>query len=234
MCRASSVAPVPNSNKKVRFVEFVKVKVISSRKELTEEEVSSTYFSSNDLSRIRKRERRLAKALSEGELLDDSDHDLFGITSKESKLQRKKRVVDGVLSVLLEQELQYAHYRRSPLDHEYIAKIYSQTALESRVLAYHRGLSNAANVTENLLSTGGGAGEIPPNHLKSAFEPVRSTTTNHHHHHPPNHSLFRWSNEITDSALVPVSHAFSPFPTSRKTLPASAMPMEILPTRSVE
>lgn len=229
MCIAPSpTSPPSNNNKTVRFVEYVTVKEIKHLKDHTEEETSSIYFSQNDLKNIRRREKRLSKHVSKGSqiLLDTSHETVIGVLSMECKMQRKKRVVDGVLSVLLEQELQYANFREEPLDHEYIAQIYSHTANESRVLAYHRALSNAAHVEVEVDL----AKEVV-NHVTAEFEAARP--------HPAHHKPFRWNTNTADSALVPVTHAISPSFShksasglvSRK---RGAINMDMVPTRSVE
>jgi hypothetical protein len=178
---------MPEQPKRVSFKEHAKVKVIPPRTESTSEELSSISFSPTDLKKMRNRERRLSKELSSNGRLGNGDDDLTGLYSTLQKSQRKRRVFDGLDSVMMEQELQWDDGIQ---DHDYIAQVYSQTVHESRLLARHRGLETATQV-----------GKLSKRE-KSSRTKVYSKKLK-----LPNPNLLRWSTDIADSALVPVSQA---------------------------
>jgi hypothetical protein len=176
--------------KRVSFEEYAKVKVIPPRTESTAEELSSISFSPTDLKIMRKRERRLSKELSLYGKLGNGDDDLTGLYSLDAKSQRKQRVFDGLLSVMMEQELQWDD--DGIQDHDYIAQAYSQTVHESRLLARRRGLETAMQV-----------GKFPEREKSSRTKGYSEKMKLPN----PNPNLMRWITEIADSALVPVSQA---------------------------
>lgn len=177
---------MPHQHKRVSFGEYVKVKVIASRSELSAEELSRISFSPLDLKRFRKRERRLSEQLTLNGRLLASDDDTTGLYSFDAKSQRKQRVVDGLLSVLVEQELQCDD--NGFVDHDCIAQSYSRTVNGSRLLARHRALKTEMQIE------------------KSAKRETSSRATAHSRKLKiPKPNLMRWVSEIADSALVPIS-----------------------------
>eukprot|EP00980_Cylindrotheca_fusiformis_P028008 scaffold22575_cov141-Cylindrotheca_fusiformis.AAC.39 len=174
------------SYKKVVFDELVTVRLIPSRTQSTTEELANIAFSPVDLRNIRKRERRLSEQLSlNGRLPTSGDNDSTGLYSFDAKSQRRKRISDGITTVLMEQEFQWNC--EGMVNHDCIAEAYALTVHESRLLARHRGLETAMQVENS--SNHDGSWTVQPDSKKVRL---------------PNDNLLRWIAEITDYALVPM------------------------------
>jgi hypothetical protein len=203
--------------KRVSFEKCIRVQVIPPRTESTAEELSSISFSPTDLKEIRKRERCLSEELSVNGRLSNVDDDLTGLYSLDAKSQRKKRVFDGLLSVMMEQDLQWDY--NGIQDHDYIAQVYSQTAHESRLLARHRGLETAMQV-----------GKL------SKREKSSITKSSSKMLKLPSPNLMRWITAITDSTLMSVSQApLTPTRIRSSVSKMVAIPLDdVAPARCVE
>jgi hypothetical protein len=177
---SSMVAPT-----KVTFMKRIKVKLIPNRREMKNDQLSSLFYSVDDLIRMRNREKRLTKELALNGILYGLDDDVFGLKTLQDRVQRKKRIVNALLCVLTEQEFHWES--KEDLDHENIAKLYRLSSSESMRLAHLRGTMNSMQV--------------------DTF-PIKSTkvTTFEAANKLPRSAKFRWSNDIADCALVPVIH----------------------------
>jgi hypothetical protein len=173
--------------KSVRFMDNrVEVFNVPGRDDVTREELLASYFTEDDYSRIREREKRLASQFSNIGRVVDIDEDGLGLESKEEKHHRRYRVQNGKMSVFVEQELQWDINDR---DVSFIAQSYEPYTRESARLAYHRGLSNAVQVESSRSGTLGN---------KSCMDSIRTLVP------------YRWVDTIADSVLVPVGYSRPP------------------------
>jgi hypothetical protein len=134
---------IVEEDKSVRFDSRVEVFYVPGRDDVTREELLASSLTEDDYSRIREREKRLARQFCKMLGVVDIDEDGLGLESKEEKLHRRRRVQNGHMSVLLEQELQWDN---NDPDVYFIAQACERYTRESARLAYHRGLSNAVQV----------------------------------------------------------------------------------------
>lgn len=133
--------------RRVSFQKEDKVIEIPSRREATREERRAISFSSDDLNEMRQRDQWLSQKLSQCGGINTLEDDLTGLFSFEANTQRNKRIVDGIVSVLAEQE--YQCDKGSIQDHsECIASAYSRAVNESILLARNRGHDIAMEVEE--------------------------------------------------------------------------------------
>lgn len=140
-----------NIDKCVQFDLNVQVYEVLGRGDITDEELVATCYSGAEFTTIRQREKRLSRQLSMFGMITEADEDPFGVESKQDKRRRKKRMEDGQMSVLLEQELQYD---TQGMDAENLAKVYSANTVESAQIAQFRATEHARTMQQGVIQPG--------------------------------------------------------------------------------
>jgi hypothetical protein len=105
----------------VQFYHAVSIKYIEPVNNMTSDEIHATWYCAAEYKRMHKRERLLVHRLTSTE--EEIHEEVFsshGLESDESKFQRRIRVREGLLCVLMEQEQQWEDGQRRP---ERIAQI---------------------------------------------------------------------------------------------------------------
>ena len=112
--------------------------------DLSDDEYRELWLTRMELSKIRKRERKLAKQrFYEGEV--GIEDDAFGLESSDDRASKHYLIESSIEAVLQEQNKQYMSRFCDP---EEIAWVYSLTSLESSSLAHERGLTNHYQLLE--------------------------------------------------------------------------------------
>lgn len=177
-----------DEERSVRFDIHAQVFLIAGRDDITLEERMASFFTDDENSCIREREKRLARDFSRTGAIDDYDEDVLGLELKEDKLKRRQRIRSGQMSVVLEQELQWDANER---DIYFIEEAYAPFARESARLAYHRGLSNAEQVQSKSVALVSS---------KSCVDSIRALVPH------------RWVCNSNDQALLPMCPPRLPYP----------------------
>ncbi|CAJ1948269.1 unnamed protein product [Cylindrotheca closterium] len=167
--RSSSHHSKRSTSPSIRWGGDEVISATTAVNDLTDEQYLALWLTRMELSKIRKRERKLAKQrFYEGDVGIEDDG--FGLESSEDRNSKHYLIESSIEAVLQEQNKQYMSQSCDP---EEIAWVYSLTSLESGSLAHERGLTNHYQLLEinrperRRWSTGQGAGgrhdhECPP------------------------------------------------------------------------
>ena len=105
------------------------------------EETKTLWYSSQETRIMRRRDRTLIRRMSRGEKLDfDEDTCTLGLKSRNGAVQRRMRIRLAVMSVLMEQQLQWNTGKEDPV---LIASVCRSTSRSSAEAAGKRGLDLA-------------------------------------------------------------------------------------------
>jgi hypothetical protein len=129
----------------VQFYHAVSIKYTEHVNNMTSDEIDATWYCAADYKQMHKRERLLLHRLAskEEEIHHEEVFDAHGLESDESKSQRRIRVREVLLGVLMEQEQQWEDEQRNP---ERIAQISVALTRNSTKEAREKGINNALHV----------------------------------------------------------------------------------------
>jgi hypothetical protein len=134
----------------VQFYHAVSIKYIEPVNNMTSDEIHATWYCAAEYKRMHKRERLLVHRLTSTE--EEIHEEVFsshGLESDESKFQRRIRVREGLLCVLMEQEQQWEDGQRRP---ERIAQISFALTRNSTKEAREKGTNNAEQVRRQAMA----------------------------------------------------------------------------------